>query len=127
MNDSPENLLTPKELTRRLAWFNQYVARFESQPTGLPLRCPCCGCKTLDERGEWDICPVCFWEDEGQDDHNADEVYGGANGPLSLSEARTNYLRMGACQESMVRNVRPPRPEELPDESKTSQGREPER
>ena len=82
----------------------------------LPLRCPCCGCKTLDERGLWEICEVCFWEDDGQDDHNADEVSSGPNGPLSLTQARANYRRYGACEESMLGNVRPPRPEELPDE-----------
>ncbi|MDE7478291.1 MAG: hypothetical protein K2M91_10135, partial [Lachnospiraceae bacterium] len=27
-------------------------------------RCLCCGCKTLDSRAEYDICPVCFWEDD---------------------------------------------------------------
>jgi hypothetical protein len=26
-------------------------------------------------RGGWDICPVCFWEDDGQDDPHADEVW----------------------------------------------------
>ena len=42
------------------------------------LPCPCCGFVTLPERGADDICPVCFWEDDGQDDHDADEVRGGA-------------------------------------------------
>jgi hypothetical protein len=27
--------------------------------------------------------PVCFWEDDGQDDHDADLVRGGPNGALS--------------------------------------------
>ncbi len=39
---------------------------------------------------------------------------GGPNGSLSLSEARANYLQFGACEQSMVSNVRPPRPEEFP-------------
>ena len=26
--------------------------------------CPCCGYKTLNEKGGYDICPICFWEDE---------------------------------------------------------------
>jgi hypothetical protein len=57
---------------------------------------------------------VCFWEDDGQDDGDADENRGGPNGSLRLTEARANYLRLGACEEKMVENVRPPRPEELP-------------
>src|SRR5262249_6030280 len=43
-------------------------------------RCPCCHCLTLHERGGYEICPVCFWEDDGQDDHDADEGRGGPNG-----------------------------------------------
>ncbi|MGW3665739.1 CPCC family cysteine-rich protein [Streptomyces sp. NPDC005141] len=36
---------------------------------------------TLHERGSYEICPVCLWEDGGQDDHDADRVQGGPNGP----------------------------------------------
>ena len=28
------------------------------------VRCLCCGYRALDERGGFDICPVCFWEDD---------------------------------------------------------------
>lgn len=41
-------------------------------------RCPCCCCLTLHERGGYESCPVCFWEDDGQDDHDAEEVRGAA-------------------------------------------------
>ena len=70
--------------------------------------CPCCRYKTLTDRGGFEICPVCFWEDDGQNDHNADEVLGGPNGSLSLTEARRNFLSLGACEGSMVEYVRPP-------------------
>ena len=86
----------------------------EGPNDALPLRCPCCFCKTLSERSRYDICEVCFWEDDGQDDGDADEYWGGPNGSLTLSEARANFLRFGACEESMFGNVRPPRPDELP-------------
>ena len=55
---------------------------------------------------------MCFWEDDGQDDRNADVVRGGPNGPLSLTAARQNYLRHGACDPRFLSNVRPPRAEE---------------
>ncbi|TNL01225.1 hypothetical protein CYD30_28230 [Kosakonia cowanii] len=29
-------------------------------------KCPCCGYLTLTERGAYDICPVCHWEDDGK-------------------------------------------------------------
>jgi hypothetical protein len=115
MGEASKDIPSPEEHARRLAWFAEYTARLDAQPPGLPLRCPCCGCHTLGERGGFEICPVCFWEDEGQDDHDADVVRGGPNGSLSLAEARANYLRCGACEASMVGNVRPPRPEELPE------------
>lgn len=76
------------------------------------FRCPCCGCLTLDERGAYDICEVCYWEDDGQDDPNPDAT-GGPNGYLSLTQARANYRAFGACEESMLVNVRPPHADEL--------------
>jgi hypothetical protein len=78
-----------------------------------PLRCPCCFYRTLAARGDYEICPVCFWEDDGQDDHNADEVRGGPNAALSLTEARANYATHGACEPRFGPNVRPPQPNEM--------------
>jgi hypothetical protein len=41
------------------------------------------------------ICPVCFWEDDGQDDHDAEAIRGGPNYELSLSQARRNFAKFG--------------------------------
>jgi hypothetical protein len=79
-----------------------------------PYRCPCCGFVTLGERGNFEICSVCFWEDDGQDDHDADRVRGGPNGRLSLTEARRNFHAMGACDERYTQFVRDPLPDEHP-------------
>jgi hypothetical protein len=46
-------------------------------PEGGPYACPCCVYITLAQRAYYEICPVCGWEDEGQDDHDADEYRGG--------------------------------------------------
>ena len=80
---------------------------------GSLYRCPCCGCRTLAERGGYEICPVCFWEDDGQDDHDADEVRGGPNSDLSLSRARLNYREFGASDRRSLSHVRKPTPEEV--------------
>jgi hypothetical protein len=61
---------------------------------GTLYRCPCCGCHTLEERGGDEICQVCFWHDDGQDDPDADEVWGGPNYELSLTQARKNYMSL---------------------------------
>jgi hypothetical protein len=111
---------TPEELERRRGWFDFYMDRLENhsvlEPTqeGTRYRCPCCGCRTLDERGGCDICPVCFWEDDGQDDADADAdtVRGGPNGRLSLTQARANYREFGACERRHREHVRPPLPHE---------------
>ncbi|MFC9601971.1 CPCC family cysteine-rich protein [Streptomyces niveus] len=79
-----------------------------------PHPCPCCGFLTLGERSSFEICPVCFWEDDGQDDHDADRVRGGPNGRLSLTEARRNFHAMGACDERCTQFVRAPLPNEHP-------------
>jgi uncharacterized Zn finger protein (UPF0148 family) len=50
--------------------------------------CPACGFPTLGERSGWEICWVCFWEDDGQDEADADKVWGGPNGGSSLTKYR---------------------------------------
>jgi hypothetical protein len=57
------------------------------------------------------ICPVCFWEDDGVQLHNH-EYEGGAN-QVSLNMARQNFIKFGACEENFVKDVRPPQPEEF--------------
>lgn len=65
--------------------------------------CPGCGFPTLEERGGFNICDVCTWEDDGQDD-GADSILSGLqtqgisisgpNGNLSLTENRINIGRI---------------------------------
>ena len=76
-------------------------------------RCPCCGSRSLRERGGFEMCPVCWWEDDGQDDHDADLVRGGPNGPFSLSQARKNYRQFRTYDTHFISSVRKPRPDEL--------------
>ncbi|MBL1435295.1 MAG: hypothetical protein COB08_003750 [Rhodobacteraceae bacterium] len=60
------------------------------QTEGL-FHCPCCGFPTLDERTIFDICLICWWEDDGQDDHNSCLVLWGPNQGYSLDAARENF------------------------------------
>lgn len=65
--------------------------------------CPGCGFPSLTERGSFDICDVCDWEDDGHDDH-ADSILdklkfegihiSGPNGDLSLTDNRINIGRI---------------------------------
>lgn len=88
-------------------------AKSADKPARYP--CPCCGYLTLDERGEDERCPVCYWQDDGQDDRDAAKVRNGANGRLSLAQARENFKRLGAVDEHVRAFVRPPKPKERPD------------
>lgn len=60
-------------------------------PQGARLACPCCGYPTLTERAAYEICSLCYWEDDGQDIANAAEVWSGPNHGYSLSEAQRNF------------------------------------
>ena len=63
--------------------------------------CPCCEFRTLSERGGYEICPVCFWEDDGSQD--PDRVSGPNH--MTLREGRENFARLGAVSEKSVGNV----------------------
>lgn len=74
--------------------------------------CPCCGHKTFDEEplGTFDICPVCYWEDDNIQFANP-QYKGGAN-EMSLEEARRNYKEFGAIDRKYLNRVRAPLDEE---------------
>lgn len=63
--------------------------------TAQTLNCPCCRFPTLSERSSYEICTICGWEDDGQDDVSKDEVWGGPNGKYSLEKARLNFKDHG--------------------------------
>ena len=91
--------------------WNEIAAKLRENKT-TKRRCACCGCYTLEEpEGGYEICPVCFWEDDAVQ-NNAPEFSGGAN-KVCLREAQENYENFGACTESAVPFVREPDAEEI--------------
>lgn len=65
------------------------------------VSCPCCGYISLGERGTYEICRVCFWEDDGTTD--LDRVSGPNH--MTLRDARLNVQRFGAVTESARHQV----------------------
>ncbi|MCE3604351.1 hypothetical protein LXA47_12135 [Massilia sp. P8910] len=65
--------------------------------------CPCCGYRSLQESGAYDICRVCFWEDDGTSDPDR------PSGPnhMTLREAQRNFRSIGAVTEAFRRYVLP--------------------
>ena len=43
------------------------------------VTCPGCRFETLTEHAAFEMCPICWWEDDGQGDHDAGVVQGGPN------------------------------------------------
>ena len=114
MNEHPKSA---EEQAAGREWFKKYCDKLDQSSVVRPegtekYACPCCGHRTLSERGGFEICQVCYWEDDGQDDHDAEEVRGGPNGALSLTVARTNFLLCKASDPKFASNVRPPTDEE---------------
>ena len=67
-------------------------------------QCPCCDYISLPERGNYLICPICFWEDDGQDIDKLDDPSGPNHG-ITLREGRSNFEEFGACEIGMVEHV----------------------
>ena len=67
--------------------------------------CPCCGYEVFPESpGSYDICPICFWEDDLAQLYYPFQA-GGAN-PCHLAESQVNFVQFGACDRVMMKNVR---------------------
>jgi Cysteine-rich CPCC len=49
----------------------------------------------LNDNGGFEICVICWWEDDGQTDTDADEVRGGPNSHYSLTLAKKNFADHG--------------------------------
>lgn len=81
---------------------NEYIGRRLSEMFSSDIKilgapdlyesCLCCGYRTIKSRGEYFICPVCYWEDDGLMDV---EGYGHAN-KMTLKQAIENYKTIGA-------------------------------
>lgn len=72
------------------------------------VECSCCHYRTLDESGAYDICPVCFWEDDG----NREPAQYSSCNRLTLKEARENFSSYGACDRESRSFVSRDNPEE---------------
>ncbi len=56
-------------------------------------QCPCCDHFSIDGRGNYDICPVCGWEDDGLEPENPAQLEAGSGGPngMTLRDGRKAF------------------------------------
>ena len=85
---------------------------FENSANGKYF-CKCCDYNTLIEfpNGTYEICKICFWEDDNYQNEKPNEK-GGPN-RVSLNQARKNFAEFGACEIEMKINVRKPGENEI--------------
>lgn len=105
----PSGLLDFLRVRAAANWKPPFTApeqvQHEAEPPTNPAQCPCCDYFSLGSRGEYEICEVCFWEDDGIDLGNFDQ-YSGPN-HITLRDARENFRRVGACDDRAVAHVLP--------------------
>jgi hypothetical protein len=68
--------------------------------------CPCCGYKTLEERNNWETCPVCRWMDDSVQSFRPH--LGGDANKESLVEAQRNFREIGRASKNLFKSHRAP-------------------
>ncbi len=66
------------------------------------FQCACCDHFSLDD-GDWEICPACFWEDDGLGISEPDEESG--RNHITLRQARANFSAFDACNRRLLPKV----------------------
>lgn len=89
------NNLSKEQIKDILDFFKNRRAVFETYISQNGLQrmatcCPSCGFPTLHPPAIHEICDICNWQNDGQDDHDADIEYGAPNAE-SLTDSRIEF------------------------------------
>lgn len=113
----------PEDMSKCISDMNEYISDTNENVSDIngfasavkmnrKWKCPCCGYNTLtEEPGGYDICKVCFWEDDPVQRRDI-TMEGGAN-TVSLQQARINYEEFGASDSRYISHVRKPTEDEM--------------
>jgi len=84
-----EDKLLLESFQKRRKHINEFIDKNNLKLT----TCPGCSFPSFSEDWSHNICIVCNWQHDGQDDPYANEIWGGPNYELSLTENRLNICR----------------------------------
>ncbi|MBK1897372.1 CPCC family cysteine-rich protein [Chryseobacterium paridis] len=99
--------ITDKYIGVKLSYIQEKIKNLYQLPinvNGIPkelFTCSCCSYKTILEKGNYQICKVCFWEDDGGNDGSK---YSHVN-HMTLNEAKDNFKNKGAILERFLKFV----------------------
>ncbi|RFS21198.1 hypothetical protein DVR12_17850 [Chitinophaga silvatica] len=65
-------------------------------------KCECCGYRTIEAHIGWDICPNCYWEDDGIKELNKHSPVN----RMTLQQGRDNFIEFEACSSEFVKYVK---------------------
>jgi hypothetical protein len=89
------------------SWIRKFFKKeadwYEPEDSTPREQCPCCDYVSLPERSSYLICPICFWEDDGQDIDKLDQ--GSGPNHMTLRKGRENFKQFGACEERFIKDV----------------------
>lgn len=94
-DDTSKPAISDKEILEQFFNRRQLFDNFIKGKNIKIFTCPGCGYPTLNGRGMYEICAVCNWEDDGQD-QDEEQIIGTVNSPdspngnLSLKQNRIN-------------------------------------
>ena len=68
------------------------------------VQCDCCDYFSIPRGEDYEICPVCFWEQDAFGIAEP-EMESNANHGLTLIQGRSNFLEFGACDKRALSNI----------------------
>ncbi|PKF73282.1 CPCC family cysteine-rich protein [Chryseobacterium sp. PMSZPI] len=99
------NYLKYKYIGIRVSYIEEKIKTLYNLPINVSgkarelISCSCCNYKTILEKGNYEICKVCFWEDDGITDESK---YSAVN-HMTLREAIESFNKIGVISDVFLK------------------------
>lgn len=91
-----------KDFKKRRAFFKQYLQLYHVQK----YVCESCGFPVLDDKGVYDVCIICNWEDNGYNDEQAEDPNHSCTEKLTLTAYRIQIAKEILEQPQTVKDFK---------------------